>query len=103
MKIDVSGEDLKFDKKYWLEISINGDLVSKRVELATSPYSIYSKYADTSKYSENIPPISLQDLDDVELGDTQNNSVLVYRTENQKWESQLININNEALLDAINE
>jgi len=47
--------DLDFDAQYWLEIAVNGALLSPRTRLTSSPYSFHALRADTAQYALSAP------------------------------------------------
>lgn len=49
-------DTLRFDKPYWLEITIDGETLYPRMKLATVGYSFRSIYADTAMYFDGELP-----------------------------------------------
>jgi hypothetical protein len=52
---DTAGVSFVFDGPVWLELTVNGETMSPRVELLTAPYAFHSSQTDKLSSLENCP------------------------------------------------
>ena len=43
---------LDFSEDYWLQVEIDGEVLSPRYEMGSSPYAFRAKFADSSSYAD---------------------------------------------------